>query len=358
MKVLVLVHESFGGRGGIAKFNRDFLDALSSSSGLSEIIVAQRDRYEPREASSTKITYLPPAGGFIRYGLRVLFYTLRHPDIDLIVCGHMNLAPLAYLAGRLNSHRTWAVIHGIDAWQPHRRSYTNEAMRRMSLVLSVSELTKGRFLRWAKIPADRVKVLPNCVDMNYFFPSPPSSALTAKYGLGDGPLLVTVARLEATERYKGIDDIIDVLPQLLRERPTLRYMIVGDGTDRERLQEKVALSGLQQHVLFTGFVVEEQKRDIYRAADAFVLAGWKEGFGIVFLEAMACGTPAIGSTRDGSVEPLGHGTMGILVDPANKNDLIRGVLEALARPRGRPVGLDVFSKENFTKRLHQLIEQK
>src|SRR6266849_688211 len=93
MRVLALVHESFGGRGGIAKFNRDFLDGLSSSPSFSEIVIAQRNPHETDGVSRPKITYLPAAGGVIRYVVQVLLYALRHRKIDLIVCGHINLAP-------------------------------------------------------------------------------------------------------------------------------------------------------------------------------------------------------------------------------------------------------------------------
>ena len=86
-------------------------------------------------------------------------------------------------------------------------------------------------------------------------------------------------------------------------------------------------------------------------ADVFALPGRGEGFGIVFLEAMACGVPVVGSSMDGSREALLNGELGELVDPADPASMREGILRALAKPKGIPPGLDYFAWPRFCERI-------
>ena len=105
--------------------------------------------------------------------------------------------------------------------------------------------------------------------------------------------------------------------------------------------------GVGSRVLFAGFIPEEGKADYYRLADAYVMPSRGEGFGIVFLEAMACGIPVLGSRVDGSREALLDGKLGLIVDQSDRNELISGILQTLARPRGVPSELKEFSFETY-----------
>jgi glycosyltransferase involved in cell wall biosynthesis len=138
-------------------------------------------------------------------------------------------------------------------------------------------------------------------------------------------------------------------------RPDLAYLVCGDGSDRARLEAKAKQLGIADSVIFTGYVPEEEKVDHYRLADCFLLAGWGEGFGIVLIEAMACGVPAIASNLDASSEAVGDGTLGLVVDPRNREQLFAAVQQALARPKQVPPGLDTFSAQAFEQRIHRMI---
>src|SRR2546427_12918450 len=129
--------------------------------------------------------------------------------------------------------------------------------------------------------------------------------------------------------------------------PDLMYLILGDGDDRLRLQEKARRSGLDRHVNFGGFIPEEQKADHLRLADAFVMPGRGEGFGIVYLEAMACGIPVVASKADASREAVLDGQLGLLADPDEPEEIRAAIKEALSRPRLREKQLEYFSFERF-----------
>ena len=167
---------------------------------------------------------------------------------------------------------------------------------------------------------------------------------------------MTLGRLASDERYKGFDEIIEVLPALAQRIPNISYLICGEGPDRSRLEAKADALQVRDRVVFAGFVSEEHKADYYRLSDAYVMPSWGEGFGIAFLEALACGIPALGSTLDGSREALLDGALGCLVDPSDSEDVKNGVLETLKRDKGKvPDGLSHYSYEAFTERAEAIV---
>ncbi len=91
--------------------------------------------------------------------------------------------------------------------------------------------------------------------------------------------------------------------------------------------------GVAEHVIFAGFVPDEELPDHYRLADVFAMPSTGEGFGIVFLEALACGTPVLAGNRDGSTDALDAGRLGTLVDPLSDEEITDG-LSALLQHKG------------------------
>jgi glycosyltransferase involved in cell wall biosynthesis len=169
--------------------------------------------------------------------------------------------------------------------------------------------------------------------------------------------MLTLARLAASERYKGIDEVLDVMPMLLDDFPTLSYLIAGDGDDRQRLERKAAALGLADKVVFSGYVREEEKADTYRLADVFVMPGRGEGFGIVYLEALACGIPVVASTADASGEAVGNGSMGYLANPDRPSEIVAAIRRALKDEKGVPTELQRFSYQAFRDRCHALLDE-
>lgn len=356
MKIFALVTDAFGGHGGIAKFNRDLLSALCSDAGVERITALPRLLAESPGALPPKLDYdTRGVGGKLRYALAVLKSAIGNRQSAIILCGHINLLPLAFLAKLFLRAPVVLVIHGIDAWQPTRSGLVNKLVRRVDAVISVSEFTRKKFWAWARPERARSFILPNCVDLLQFTPGAKSEALLARHGLRGKKVLLTVARLSAAERYKGIDELLDVFPELAREMPDLAYLIVGDGTDRARLEEKVAALGLSERVKFAGWVAHGETAAYHRLADAFVMPGRGEGFGIVYLEALASGVPVVASKLDASAELAERCARVVAVNPDERGEIREGILRALKLGRGVESGVDYYSSENFGRRSREIM---
>jgi glycosyltransferase involved in cell wall biosynthesis len=364
MRLLTLVTDAYGGLGGIAKFNRDLLAALCSHPAVSEVVALPRVEAAEsfsEEAFPEGLRYrAETAGEKGHYALAVLKALATEGRFDGVVCGHLNLLPLGALAAKLKRAPLLLIIHGIDAWQPPAGGVMARLARRaipsVDAFVAVSGVTKERFLGWSGLPESAGHVVPNCIDASAYGPGPKRPDLLARYGLEGRTVLFTLGRLSAAERYKGFDEVIEALPALAADVPDVAYLIAGDGDDRARLEQKASDLGVSDRVVFAGYVPEEEKADHYRLADAFVMPGRGEGFGIVYLEALACGVPVVASSLDASREAVRDGALGRVVDPDDPVDVRRGILAALEAPRGVPEGLSYFSFEWYRERWHDVVD--
>lgn len=348
MRILLLCTDAFGGHGGIALFNRELTRALAAHPRCEQVVVLPRIVPNVPEPLPEKTTFLADAGRGERAYALALTRLLRRARFDLVICGHINLLPFARVAAR----QPLLITHGIEAWRPQRR-ISNALIRHCRAVVSVSDLTRSRFLRWSGY-AGPAFVLPNAVRAAQYGVRPKSRRLLDQWGLGDRRVLLTVGRIAAKERYKGFDEVLEVLPEI----DGAAYLIAGGGDDLTRLQRKAFTLGVAERVAFTGLFPEEIKPDLYNLADVYVMPSRGEGFGFVLLEAMACGLPVIASKHDGGREALLGGRLGTLVDPSNPAELRQAILDALERGgRDVPEGLDFFSFENFTERVHAIVEE-
>ncbi len=356
-RALAMVTDAFGGHGGIAKFNRDLLTAISDIPYCERVVAVPRlINDDVLDDIPEKVEFLATAANSkLRYLRTILGVLASGGRFDIVICGHINLLPLASLSAWWKRCPTLLVIHGIDAWQPTRSAVVNVLSGKVDGVLAVSGVTLERYVAWSKIGHDRCRVLPNCVDLSKFGPGPKAPDLVDQLGLSGKTVLLTVGRLSELERYKGFDEVLEVLPLLARFRPEIVYLVAGEGPDLPRLREKATALGVADRVRFLGFVPESRKPDYFRLADAYVMPSRGEGFGIVFLEALACGVPVMGSSADGSREALLGGELGVLVDPSSQTEIIEGIRSALRTPKGVPKGLGHFSWEAYRRRVEGLM---
>jgi glycosyltransferase involved in cell wall biosynthesis len=295
--------------------------------------------------------------GKFNYAKAAIRESVLGRKFDLVICGHINLLPFAFVASRRYGAKLALVIHGIDAWTPHRSRLINRLTKHIHAVIAVSNLSLERFLNWASPGNCQQIIIPNTIDLTRYAPGAKPQQLIEKYGLAEKKVLLTMGRLAAHERYKGVDEVLDLLPGLLKKMPELVYLIVGDGDDRARLENKAQQLGVAERVIFAGYIPNEEKQSHYRVADVYVMPSRGEGFGIVFLEAMASGIPVVASKLDGGREAVREGSLGTLVDPNDPEDLRQGILSALSLPCGIvPAGLDYFSLTRFDTRVHQLLD--
>ena len=357
MRFLAIVPEAFGGFGGIAVYNRDFLTALSELPSCEKVTVLPRLIRHAGATLPLRIELLEKAANSrVRYVYELARVLIKRDPYDVVLCGHINLLPLAVVASRLLGAKQVLLIYGIDAWKPTGRRLSDRLVTCADLVISISRITKQRFLSWAFLDDNQVHLLPNAIHMEEYGVGEKPHYLEQRYGLEGKKVLMTLARLQKNEGQKGVDEMVEILPQLLAEEENLIYLIAGDGDDRQRLEQKVASLGLNKHVVFAGRVLEAEKADHYRLADVFVMPGRQEGFGFVFLEAMASGIPVVASSLDGSREAVLDGELGEHADPDDREALKAAIRRALSRPRRIPDKLTFFSYNRFRERLQNIID--
>lgn len=356
-RFLALVTDAYGGYGGIALYNRDLLKALCSSPLCREVVALPRLMPNVPEPYPKRLRYVTSGlKGKRNYFAALTRLLWENRKFDMIICGHINLVPLAYLAHLFTRAPIILMIYGIDAWLPTDRPISNYLISRILAYVSISRVTQERFLGWATTGKARGAILPNAIDLSAYAPGPKNPELERRYGVAGKKVIMTVGRLVSAERYKGFDEVLESLPELMRDTPNLVYVIVGEGSDRQRLSDKASALGIEEHVVFTGHVPESEKAEIYRLADAFIMASRGEGFGFVILEALATGIPTVASNIDGGREAIREGMLGILVDPDKPEDVVRAARQALRSEKKVPEGLEFFSYPNFESRLHELLE--
>jgi phosphatidylinositol alpha-1,6-mannosyltransferase len=358
----MLLTDAFGSFGGISRFNRDFLAALNACPLVDRVHALPRLIIEPiAEVIPEGIVYNRKAArGRIAFARELLRQTLLGERADLVICGHLNLLPLAWLAAKHQQTRLALVIHGFEAFGPSRHQLSNLLVNRIDAFIAVSRYSAKRFVRWSHIAIDRGFILPNCVDVDRFKPGIRDTSLVERYGLQSSKVMLTVGRMAAAERYKGFDEVIAVMPQLVYRFPELRYLIVGDGSDRGRLEATVRALGLSNHVIFAGRIPEAEKVAHYNLADVFVMPSYGEGFGIALIEAAACGIPIVGSSVDGSRDALLNGRLGRMVDPTNPDELVEAITAIVTAgpPRIRNSLIETFNIDRFRARVsHWMSEQ-
>lgn len=354
MKLLALITDGFGARGGIARYNCDLLGALSQSPAVTEVVALPRTG-SAGAALPAKIRQVSATPDRLAWMLHAGRLALSE-RFDAIFCGHLYSAPLAASLARLTGRPLWLQVHGIEAWS-RPGAAGRAAVSQARLVTSVSRHTRRRLLAWSDLPGERVRVLPNTVG-DRFHPRPRRADLVARHRLGGRKVVLTVGRLSAAERYKGHDRVLAALPMVAARIPDVTYLIVGSGDDLARLQGLASSAGVADHVVFAGQVSDDEIADYFALADVFAMPSTGEGFGIALVEAARCGLPVIAGNRDGSTDALADGRIGALVDPDDATAIAGAIVAALEGRAGPAAGqADRFAATNFARHVDDLLGQ-
>ncbi|HPA19793.1 MAG TPA: glycosyltransferase [Verrucomicrobiae bacterium] len=322
-------------KGGIQVFSGFFLRALMASLGGGRLrLLCKNDRADslggalPNGVGAVCAGDWPGVTRTVAFVGQIVPAALRDRP-DLIICGHMNFALAAHWVHRWRGIPYWIIAHGIEAWNL-RRPGMREAVRGSQRILAVSRFTRDRLVEQLDLPPDRLSLLPNTFDEGGLTPGPKPEYLLRRYGISARqPVILTVARLSSPERYKGYDKIIEAMPSILERVPQVHYLLVGKGDDRGRVERRVRDMGLEDHVSLAGFVPESELCDHYNLCDVFAMPSKGEGFGIVFLEALACGKPVVAGNLDGSRDALCDGELGALIDPDDVGQIAKTLAEIL-----------------------------
>ena len=321
--------------GGIQAVNEDTLQVMADAwpDGRHRVVLYW-NRTDPRpadDAGRRRVRVIPcsmRSRGLARVRFALAFAGMllaRRPD--LVVVGHVDLAPLAWLA-RIACGVPYVVwAHGAEVWEL-RRKLRVASLAGADRVVAVSRDTAARLAGIAPEVAERTVIIPPAVRSRFR----PASGAAVRRRLGledDAQVLLTVARLRDAERYKGCDDVLRALPQVLARAPRTRYVIAGEGDDLPRLRALAGRLGVRDAVVFAGAAPDRDLPAYYNACDLFVMPSRGEGFGIVFIEALACGKPVIAGDAGGSGDAVLDGGLGRMVSPGQPDRLARVVLDHL-----------------------------
>ena len=208
-----------------------------------------------------------------------------------------------------------------------------EALRKAEGVVAVSRFTRDKLVELG-VREDRIELIPNGIDLQAFTPGEKDAGLLKEYGLSGKRILLTVGRL--TER-KGHSTVLRALPRILESFPDVVYVAAGPG----RFLREIGLPalakelGVEEHVRFVGTVEAARLCDLYRACEIFVMPnytlpnGETEGFGLVFLEAAACGKPVIGGRDGGVPDAVIDGETGLLINGASVEEFAEAAMRLL-----------------------------
>ncbi len=280
----------------------------------------------------------------------------------VIILSHVNLLLVGWLIKKIKpSIKIVLIAHGIEIWD--RMSKTKRKMLSCcDEIISVSEYTRSKLIDVQQADPVKCTVLNNCLDPFLTLPKNVTgiAALKKRYGFSESDkILFTLTRLSAKERYKGYDKVMEALVQL--DNKNVKYLIAGsyDKEEKQYIDHLIISLRLEGRVVLAGFIPEDEVAAHFTMADCYVMPSVKEGFGIVFIEAMYYGLPVIAGDKDGSVDALRNGQLGLLVDPFDVKgirDVIKNMLSNLEhyKPDERLL-LENFSYNSYKIKMNALL---
>jgi phosphatidylinositol alpha-1,6-mannosyltransferase len=369
MKILLVAMDLFGPPGGIARHCRLALKALTEDQRVRAVDVVSlldmpRSKPDPRYFGAAGRSFLA-CGGDRRLLVRRVLDALRRERYDVVLAGHVNLAPLLLTSvARRGPSKRLTMIYGVDAWirLPLLRRL---ALQRSHRVLAISGYTARETARRNRLDGARVDVTYGCLDPS--LQRVPSVADAANGSPAtpsvDRHALLTVSRLWRSESSKGQHAVLRALPRVLESVPSATYWVVGQGDLQPDLEQLSADLGVAERVRFFGSVPDSTLRCCYENCAAYVMPSKWEGFGLAFLEAMAFARPIIAGARDAAPEILGD--TALLIDPENIDQLGDAMIRLLSDPdlqarlgaAGQSRLTNYFTYDHFRSRLLRSLER-
>jgi len=331
IKVLFLTLKTFSLTGGIEKVCRSLcrvLYDLSEEDIIESSVYSMYDKNTDRDSRYLgKNQFQGFNGKRERFVVQSFVSGLK---ADVIFLSHIHLINIVYFIKKIHPHKKiYLLAHGIEIWK--KLSDTKlKILNQLDKIICVSQFTANKIMEMHHIPSSKLEILNNCLDPFYYLPGKfdKPHILLDRYHLDrENLILFSLSRLSSSEKYKGYDHTIELLPQLLEKYPNLVYLLAGkwDDVEKKRLDDLIAINNLHKHIRLVGFIDEAELTDHFLLSDIFILPSQKEGFGIVFIEALASGLRVIAGNKDGSVDALQNGALGLLVDPNDQQGIRDGI---------------------------------
>ena len=350
MKILVLLTDLFDAIGGIQTFNRSLvkaLDEIVTNNGWQMTLLALNDSPHCSNKQNNFDLKNTKYSAFKRNKLHFASSTLFHSfNANIIILGHINFAPLAILL-KVFQRQAKSNLITYDVHSNYKLTMLQRfGFNLTNHILSISSSTKDKLISAYNLNHSGFEIFPCTLDP--FYDKNPTIKLRKDLSLPSGKMILTVSRLNALHRFKNIDVVIKSMPLVLAEVSDAFYVIVGDGSDRKRLELEVKNIGLSNKIVFAGQISDDLLPSYYQACDLFVLPSLNEGFGIVFLEAMYHSKPCIGADAGGIPEVIDNGKTGLLVKPNDIQNLANSIIYILTNNK-QAVEMGMLGKEKFKK---------
>lgn len=349
-------------KGGIQVYLKDMLNVIQGSAFKEKIgnvhvtVLDKLDTSKPEHLfQSDNLSFhffgkAPSSLQTINFALGISIEAIRQRP-SLILCGHLNFAPVAHLLQRFFGIPYWILVYGVDAWNI-TDSLKKRALHSADRIISISDYTRERLVKEESLSSVDIALLPVTFDVKNFKIKQKPEYIYHRHKIEpEQPIILTVARLSKDDQYKGYDNVLMALPSIREKVPNVHYILIGKGDDRFRVEELVRNLELDDCVTLTGFVPDEEIGDYYNHCDVFVMPSKGEGFGIVYLEALACGKPAVGGNQDGAIDALCNGELGILVDPDDVDEIASHLIEILQGNSAHPF---IYQPEKLRHRVDEI----
>jgi glycosyltransferase involved in cell wall biosynthesis len=282
----------------------------------------------------------------------------------LVIGLHPHLAPIVWgMKARSRKFRSIVFAHGVEVWRPLRWP-RGPSLRRADLVIAPSADTVQHLIAEQEVSHAKIQRLPWGLDPDFEARLAAPNPISPPLGFPvSGRVLLSVGRWDAAEKYKGMDTLISAAPHVLKTAPDIFLVLVGEGDDRPRLERLACDLNVGDRIRFLTAVTPDQLFASYANCEIFALPSKGEGFGLVFLEAMAHGKPVIGGAHGGIPDIVEDGTTGILVPHGDVEKLAQAIAFLLENPaqakemgaRGKDRVLRSFSFEQFQIHLTQIL---
>jgi phosphatidylinositol alpha-1,6-mannosyltransferase len=367
---LIIATDVYGGRGGIATYNKHLINALCQNKDIKSVTVIPRKIFYKVEKIPKKVIFKKIASNSkLNYLFFFFKFFFKKNNYDIIFCCHIHLLPFAWLLSVKYNCPLVLNIYGEEAWKPTKYKLANFLCTKINFLITIRHYTAKKFVKWSrfKINKNNYFYLPNCVEDNKYGLKLKNTQLVKKYNLKKKKIIISCGRLDIEDKHKGVDEIMEILEDLSKKIKNLIYIVIGDGDDKSRLEEKAKFLKVDHLIIFTGHLSEKEKIDYYRLGSLLAMPGSRKNFDrypyrFVFLEGLASGMQVVCSNlKDQSEINDPNVKMLIQVNPFDRSEMLNKITKAIKKKKYIHSLLKNFyfsSFENKFKNIFNIIKHK